>query len=163
LDASRFSGTGLKSLSANTYPSLTSSQNGSGGYDALSGSASVDELSLALRGMAVEDDLNGQHQASASQPPRAAYGGFPQDQSNYYANAGADYSYGYDMYRRPLDVTAYASPVMPSAVPASVYSAQSMPMNAGMGMWMFCFLLSSSDNFLVATQLDPNIIIRRRP
>lgn len=128
LDPNRFGGAGLKSFGANGYSSMNANSNGAGNYDSLSGSSNVDDLSLALRGMAVEDDLSAQHQNSS----RQGYGGYSQDQSSYYTNAGTDYSYGYDMYRRQMDAAAFASPVMPSAVPNGVYSAQSMGLGAGM-------------------------------
>ncbi|KAL0581724.1 mRNA binding protein puf3 [Marasmius crinis-equi] len=94
----------------------------------------VDDLSLAIRGMAVEEDfsVNREH-AQLGQPshpspsqsqgpsarvspsivqPRLPYGAY----SNYYPPAARDpyseYSYGYEAYRGPPDPSMYGSPAM---------------------------------------------------
>lgn len=99
----------------------------------MAGGTSVDDLSMALRGMAVEDDYgarSAQQQgpstgAARTQPPRGPYGNFVQDYQGYYSNtSGMDYSYG---YAGSVDPNSYASPVMTQASPAaSMYSAQGM-------------------------------------
>lgn len=133
----------------NRYPSSTSpsrpfgsgpfpGQNGIQGvtpnYDNLQTPSNLvnEDLSLALRGMAVEDDYSAQgkvppqngvppsHPSSRAPPipvPRGPYSGYPQGEySGYYSMLGgrdsyADYSYGYEPYRSSSDPSMYSSPV----------------------------------------------------
>ena len=116
-----------------------------GNYDA---SATVDgELTVALRGMAVEDEYGsvpGFRPAVATQSvgfnaqtpvlsgrgipnaqPRAPFNGFPQpDFSGYYSgHSRVDFPY-YDAYRAAADPTLYAaSPALSAATAASTYSS----------------------------------------
>lgn len=125
-------------------------------YDTLQTSSAVnDELSLALRGMAVEDDYNvqnRQHGASSQSTsaqtshPRAhpmpqprPYSGYPQaDYPGYYSvpagrESYVEYPYGYDAYRGPSDPSLYASSGVSSASPAAMYpgvSPQTLHPNA---------------------------------
>ena len=113
-------------------------------YDSLQTSALVDtDLSVALRGMAVEDEysLSQQHNAyrqgpqpsgmvpaaspghplrGPQQPPRGPYGGYPQtDYTQYYTGP----SYSYDAYRATPDPSLYgSSPALtPAAAAPNVY------------------------------------------
>lgn len=116
-----------------------------GGYDAMPTSALVEnELSLALRGMAVEDDYSGGRQLTSQvsgivgggnphirappvHPMRTPYG-YPQtDYPNYYTNGHnretyVDYSYAYDAYRGASDSSLYGvSTGMGGTSPANLY------------------------------------------
>lgn len=114
-----------------------------GAYDSVQNSAIDNELSMAMRGMAVEDDYSLAQQAQSyrqqtSQPPlpqirvppqlqqRAPYSGYPQtDYTAYYNGPSAriDYQYSYDAYRTTSDPSLYASsPALSAATTApSVY------------------------------------------
>ncbi|KAH7926330.1 hypothetical protein BV22DRAFT_368002 [Leucogyrophana mollusca] len=119
-----------------------------GGFDSMQVSSMVDnELSLGLRGMAVEDDHHGpqyrqptapQHNNLSSISPvalhgrappqmaqtRSSYAGFPQVDYTHYSNGAvrdpySDYAYGYS---GPADPSLYpTSTGMPNASPASLY------------------------------------------
>lgn len=115
-----------------------------------SSSAVNEDLSVALRGMAVEDDhniqQNHQHMASSQSmlhprgppmPQPRPYGGYP-DYNPYYAVPTGrehyiDFSYGYDAYRGPTDATMYPSPGISGASPGSLYPSavpQGLHLNA---------------------------------
>lgn len=136
---------------------LPASATGSG-YDSASKIAD-NELVVALRGMAVEDDYTvGQHrqQMGQSQPsghpvnppipqirappvqqPRAPYNAYGQaDYSAYYSNPPTrepyiDYQYGYDAYRGSTDLSVYSQANgMNGASASSVYSGTPQHPNA---------------------------------
>ncbi|RDX56662.1 ARM repeat-containing protein [Lentinus brumalis] len=115
-----------------------------GNYDSLQSSSLVDtDLSVALRGMAVEDEYGlsqqnaayrqgsqpsgmaqpsnqGLHVRGPQQAPRGPYGGYPQTEyAAYYSGP----SYSYDAYRTTQDPSMYASsPALTAATAApSVY------------------------------------------
>ncbi|KAJ3489071.1 hypothetical protein NLI96_g2381 [Meripilus lineatus] len=146
----RYDGTSRDASSPSRYPASSptrptygavssygaaSAQNGV--YDTTQVSTLVDnELTSALRGMAVEDDytLQGYRQSQASaatghgphvramaptQTSRAPFTGFPQpDFSAYYAGA----SYAYDAYRATSDGGLYAgSPALATAAAPGIY------------------------------------------
>jgi hypothetical protein len=108
------------------------------GYDSTS-KAVENDLTLALRGMAVEDSYNGAQQNAQQSisgipalqhqvhQPRTGYHAYGQaDYSAYYNNPPAresyvDYPYGYDAYRTSSDPTLYPSSVTLAASPSSVY------------------------------------------
>jgi hypothetical protein len=104
-----------------------------------------EDLSVALRGMAVEDDhnvqQNRQHITSSMPHPRGPpmpqtrpYGGYP-DYNSYYAvptvrEPYVDFAYGYDVYRGPTDANMYPST---GASPGSLYppvAPQGLHLNA---------------------------------
>ncbi|KAG1715699.1 hypothetical protein ID866_1462 [Astraeus odoratus] len=129
-------------------PSRFPGQNG--GFDSVQVSSMVDnELSLGLRGMAVEDDqVNGQYRQappvqptnvshpspavpSVRPPPqivagRGLYPGYPQDYSSYYTSGAVrdpymEYGYGYSA---PPDPSLYPSSTgMNNTSPPSIYPA----------------------------------------
>lgn len=117
-------------------PAYTAPPNGMvGPYDTLQVSARVDELSLGLRGMAVEDDVHHRQSAQVthsrghhSQPvqPRP-YSGYPPPEYNpYYAapprEPYVDYhQYGYG----PSDPSAFNSPSANNVAPSGIYSGMS--------------------------------------
>lgn len=102
---------------------------------------STDELAMAFRGMAVEDDVHSRQQGSSSQPlstspgnrgpnhqARPPYGSFPQADYAYYGNpsmpreAYVEYPLGFDAYRTQVDPSAmFLSPAMSSATASTVY------------------------------------------
>ncbi|KAF8921274.1 hypothetical protein CPB85DRAFT_1157873, partial [Mucidula mucida] len=114
-------------------------------------SSGVEDLSLALRGMAVEDDftvhanrqqapsgqvINSNNQTmrtppSMPQPQRGPYPSYPTtDYGGYYGNpAGRDtyleYPYGFEAYTS--DPALFPSPALANAVPASGYPAVGLP------------------------------------
>lgn len=103
--------------------------------------SSVDELTSAMRGMAVEDDSSYRHtqqpHKSGGQPPRhppasqrLAYGTYPAPEySSYYpAQSGqVEYGYGY-----PTDPSLYiTSPVLQSSPAVGYPTAGSPPMHMG--------------------------------
>ena len=104
-----------------------------GNYDSLQSTSLVDsDLSVALRGMAVEEDYglqNGAYRQGSQQglpvrgpqqPPRGPYGGYPQTEyAAYYSGP----SYSYDAYRTTPDHSMYgSSPALTAATAApSVY------------------------------------------
>ena len=110
-----------------------------------SASAVNDELSLALRGMAVEDEftVHSRQQASqtlsASHPralpmhqPRGPYSGYAQtDFSPYYSVPSGreyiEYSYSYETPRAAPDLSVYASPILSNAASANIYTGVSPP------------------------------------
>ncbi|KAJ8078795.1 mRNA binding protein puf3 [Marasmius tenuissimus] len=121
-----------------------------GGHDPVRSSSVVDDLSIAIRGMAVEEDFsaNREHgqlaqlpQASPNQgaqarlppsivQPRLPYGAY----SNYYPPAPRDpypeYTYGYDAYRGPTDPSMYGSPAIGNiSAPSMFPSANVAPPN----------------------------------
>ncbi|KAG7092474.1 hypothetical protein E1B28_008826 [Marasmius oreades] len=98
------------------------------GFDPVPASSVVDDLSLAIRGMAVEDEftVNREHGQPMHPPiqvnqgtlprlapslvqPRLPYGAYP----NYYPPVARDpypeYSYSYDAYRGPSDPSLYGT------------------------------------------------------
>jgi hypothetical protein len=98
-----------------------------------------DELSVALRGVAVEEDYqsqqNSQHLISAPSgfpsrgPPQISqsrpYGVYPLTDFNPYfsvPSVGPDYSYAYDAYRGPSDPSMYTSPGIGNGSPGNIYS-----------------------------------------
>lgn len=145
---------GFGGSSYTTQPGLQAPPS-AGGYDGRP--TNVEDLSMALRGMVVEDDYGArqqQQQSQSSQPPptqsnpqfgppppmpqpRGAYGNYPQDLGSYYSMQTArepyvEYQYGFDAYRGPVDPSLYASPVLSNASPAAIYQGmaqQSMSLN----------------------------------
>ncbi|KAH7914710.1 hypothetical protein BJ138DRAFT_1133222 [Hygrophoropsis aurantiaca] len=132
--------TGPAVFGANGFASQSSA------FDSVQVSSMVDnELSLGLRGMAVEEEHHGpQYRQSAvssqsnnfssSAPhgrappqmlaPRSPYAGYPQADYSYYSNGAArdpylEYGYGYN---NPVDPSLYPTTTgMPNASPASLY------------------------------------------
>ncbi|KAK2466901.1 hypothetical protein APHAL10511_001159 [Amanita phalloides] len=115
-------------------------------FDSLqSASIANDELSLALRGMAVEDEFSIQDRQQASQSlpashprglpmhqPRGPYSGYAQtDFSPYYSIPSGreyiEYPYSYENYRPAPEPSIYASPALGNAAPANMYSGVSSP------------------------------------
>ena len=110
-----------------------------GTYDSLQSSSLVDsDLSVALRGMAVEEEYGLAQQSGAyrqgsqasgmthptvrgpQQPPRGPYGGYPQTEyAAYYTGP----SYSYDAYRTTSDPALYGSSpaITPATAAPSVY------------------------------------------
>ncbi|KAJ8462102.1 hypothetical protein ONZ45_g18055 [Pleurotus djamor] len=112
--------------------------------------SSDSDLSMAFRGMAVEDDLQNQQQGGPAQtstspsnaqmrgPPvphlRPTYGSYPQPTADfgYYANPAlpresyGEYPLGFDMYRNPLDPSAFLSPVAGGSSASTMYPSQSV-------------------------------------
>ena len=104
-----------------------------------------DELSLALRGVAIEDEFSVQSRQQASQTlsashpralpmhqPRGPYSGYAQtDFSPYYSVPSGreyiEYSYSYETPRAAPDLPVYASPVLSNAASANVYTGVSPP------------------------------------
>ena len=97
-----------------------------------------EDLSVALRGMAVEDDRsvqqNHQHMASPQSmlrprgpplPHPRPYAGYPEYNPYYTVPTGRepyiDFSYRYDAYRGPTDGTMYPSPGVGGASPGGLY------------------------------------------
>ncbi|TFK76422.1 hypothetical protein BDN72DRAFT_235259 [Pluteus cervinus] len=142
-DATRYPASASPTRPFGSVPFATQ-QNGIQGaanYESLQNSTAVNEdLSLALRGMAVEDDYSAQQSrppaATASHlpprgppmpVPRGPYSGYPQaEYAAYYSmpvgrDSYADYSYGYDAYRGPSDPSMYASPVVSNASPSGLF------------------------------------------
>ncbi|KAF8628339.1 hypothetical protein AX15_003881 [Amanita polypyramis BW_CC] len=137
--------------------SPTRSYNGySGHHSALQGAGSNfetlqsaevanNELSLALRGMAVEDEFTVQNRQHGSQnlpashprappvhQPRGPYSGYAQaDFSPYYSVPSGreyiEYSYGYEPYRAVPEPSLYASPALGNATSTNVYTGVSPP------------------------------------
>lgn len=111
--------------------SFPSQQHGLQGDQLQASSFPDDELSMALRGMVVADDLAQSAQVSPFpmrvpsqvQQPRMPYGSYPQgDYTAYYTGPSAhiDYSYAYDAYRATSDPSLYASsPALSAAVAAA--------------------------------------------
>ncbi|KAF8654193.1 hypothetical protein AX16_003722 [Volvariella volvacea WC 439] len=121
-------------------------QNGiQGSYDTLQTSNTVnDDLTLALRGMAVEDDYSVQNRREVpsqgnTQPPhpalrgppmphpRGPYTSYPQTDFSYYSSRDSypDYPYAYEPYRGPSDPSMYTSPVVSSASPGALFPSVS--------------------------------------
>ena len=104
-----------------------------------------DELSSALRGMAVEDEFSVQSRQQASQSlsashpralpmhqPRGPYSGYVQtDFSPYYSVPSGreyiEYSYSYEASRAAPDLSVYASPALSNAASANMYTGVSPP------------------------------------
>ncbi|PFH54338.1 hypothetical protein AMATHDRAFT_135701 [Amanita thiersii Skay4041] len=132
----------------NGYPNQQSgvqqSSTAPGSYESLQTSQAVnDELSLALRGMVVEDEFNSRQQTTQTAslpgshprgpPPvhqsRAPYNAYAQTEYGPYYSvpSGVDYSYGYEAYRAPPEPSMYASPALSNATPPSLYAGVSPP------------------------------------
>lgn len=101
-----------------------------------------DELSLAIRGMAVEDEFNVQgHQqsftpsharATGQHQPRGPYAGYAQgNYGSYYSVAPTreypEYSYGYEPYRAAPEPSLYPSPILGSTASGAMYPGVSPP------------------------------------
>ncbi|KXN89244.1 hypothetical protein AN958_05998 [Leucoagaricus sp. SymC.cos] len=98
-------------------------------------SPNVDDLSTAMRGMAVEDDHDLQRQAALNLsrnhlPPSnsLSYGSLPQPDYNspYQASQGtrdafSDSPFNYDPYRANADPPAYSSPTIMNGTPTTIY------------------------------------------
>lgn len=107
-------------------------------YSSHKSSVMTEDLTVAFRGMAVEDDhnvrQNRQHVASSQSVPHhrghsmhqpRPYGGYS-DYNPYYAvrtvrEPYIDFSYGYDAYRGPTDATMYPSLGISGASPSGLY------------------------------------------
>lgn len=142
----RYDGTLGKDSNSSRYASATSptafgtsnysAQPSAPGFDSMQSASSVDDLSISLRGMAVEDDftvqtrqLDGSSQPAPSQlrgptampQGRGPYASFPQpDYSGFYPNAtGRDsyVEYPYAYGAAPSDPSLYASPHLTNAAP----------------------------------------------
>ena len=107
-------------------------------------SAVSDDLSLTMRGMAVDEELSVQsrqhasHSLSASyaraplQQPRGPYTGYAQsDYGPYYSvpptREYTEYSYGYEQYHATPDASLYALPAVNNATNANMYTGISPP------------------------------------
>ncbi|KAG5642962.1 hypothetical protein DXG03_001844 [Asterophora parasitica] len=126
-----------RSFPAPAYPGL---QNANGTYDTFQAPLVNDELSLALRGMAVEDDLQAHqhrqappsphHRGPPVQPPQPRqFNAYPPPEYNpYYANPPREPYVDYHHYTYgPTDPSAYASPAMNNASPAGLYLGMPTP------------------------------------
>ncbi|KAF8636458.1 hypothetical protein AX17_003274 [Amanita inopinata Kibby_2008] len=130
----------------NGYSSQQSALHGAttaANFDTLQSTPAVnDDLSLALRGMVVEDEFNIQNRQQPSQtasmptshargPPmhqlRAPYNAYAQtDYGAYYSVPSGreyiEYPFGYEPYRAPPEPSLYASPALSNASPANIYA-----------------------------------------
>ena len=135
-------------FSANVHPGVQSSVHNvvtGGSYSSQKPSSAVNEdLSVALRGMAVEDDQQN-HQSMLPQGPPLPrphpYARFLDHNPHYTVPHGResyiDFSYGYDAYRRPADVTMFPSPGISGVSPGSLCTPalpQGLHLNSVPGM-----------------------------